>query len=67
MGRNHLITACSTKLLEGSFVTTVFWMALGRGLCSDTSGKTDSPSIALLCRWSKTIATDLSRADGQII
>jgi hypothetical protein len=39
-------------------------MALGRGLCSDTTGAIRKPSVKLLCQWIKTTATDLSMVRG---
>jgi hypothetical protein len=38
-------------------------MVPGRGPCSDTTGKTESSRVELLCQWRKAIATDLSRSE----
>jgi hypothetical protein len=42
-------------------------MALGRGPCSDTTGKTERPGIELLCQWSKAKAADLSRSETDVM
>jgi hypothetical protein len=40
-------------------------MALGRGQHSETTGTIKKPSIEPLCEWIKSMATDLSKSDGQ--
>jgi hypothetical protein len=45
----------------------VFQMALGRGLCPDTSGVGKKSSVKPRCQRIRTRATDLSRSDGRRI
>jgi hypothetical protein len=40
-------------------------MAVGREVCSDTTGTVKKPSVKALCQWIKTIEKVLSRSDGQ--
>jgi hypothetical protein len=42
-------------------------MTFDGGPCSDAMGSVKKHSVKLLCQWTKTMATDISRNDSQVI